>query len=252
MPPAPLPPGPAGGARLDAFLLCLRRDAVRALALLLAVAGLAVLPGGEAQAADRWDFEMGLDARDVWFRRMPQLSLHSTFTTSTRTLSGGSLPSTGAQQFAALNWDCGAAWNGRYVVPAFGFQFGWAAGQSSEVVTALDGSIVHMHPWSAELVTLLLPGFGVRQKARRWMFEAVARPVVSIAFMNAMVASGADQSNLSSDDTLFAATLGLRADLEVCRRIDPVERACLVVSPALYEFSSLNGGSIGLRWEVGP
>jgi hypothetical protein len=71
--------------------------------------------------------------------------------------------------------------------------------------------------------------------------------------MTATVADGSSSLDLSDqNDSVFAVTLGVRADAEVCRRLDPIERACLFVSPALYEFSALNGGSIGLRWEVGP
>ena len=183
---------------------------------------------------------------------MPSLTLHSPFDSPLRTLPPGTLPSTGSQQFAALTWDTGAAVNGRWMVPVFGIQFGWAVGSSPEVVTALDGSIVHMRPWSSDMFTFLLPGLGVRGKARRWMFEASARPVVSFVWMNAMVASGASGTDLSDGHALFSATFGLRAELEACRRTDPVQRACLIVSPALYEFGPLNGGSIGLRWEVGP
>jgi hypothetical protein len=49
-----------------------------------------------------------------------------------------------------------------------------------------------------------------------------------------------------------AARVGVRTDVEACRRIDPIERACVFLSPALYEFSAFKGGSAGLRWEFGP
>ena len=236
-------------------MLLPRGDAVRASWLPLASLGsvIAALWTCEARADDRWQLHSSLDARDTWIRSMPTLSLHGPFDTGLRTLpSGASLPSTGSQQFATLTFDAGATVNDRWMVPILGFQFGWAVGQSNEVVSSIDGSIVEMHPWSADLVTLLLPGFGVRQKARRWMFEATVRPVFSAVWMNAMVASGASSSDLSDKSALCAATLGVRAELEVCRRVDPVQRACLLLSPALYEFGPLNGGSVGLRWEVGP
>jgi hypothetical protein len=120
------------------------------------------------------------------------------------------------------------------------------------VVTSLDGTIVHMQTWTADMLTLLLPGFGMRAKARRWMFEGALRPVGTFVWMSARAADGADSSDLGDGHAFFAAGIGLRAELEACRRIDPVERVCLLLSPALYEFTALNGGSIGLRWEVGP
>jgi hypothetical protein len=121
------------------------------------------------------------------------------------------------------------------------------------VITGLDGSIVHLQTWTSKMATLLLPGFGVRAVRRRWMFELSARGVLSVAWMTATVADAGSSLDLTEqNDSVLAVTLGARADAEVCRRLDPVERACLFVSPVLYEFSAFNGGSIGLRWEVGP
>jgi hypothetical protein len=228
---------------------------VRASSLVLSAvaASLTALAPRDAWAGDRWQFQTGIDARYAWIRSMPSLSLHGPLDTSQRTLpSGAVLPSTGSQSFAALTWDAGATVNDRWMLPVFGLQYGWAVGGSPELVTAIDGSIVHVHPWSADFVTMLLPGFGVRQKVRRWMFEASVRPVVSLMETSASVASGADTTDLGKDHTLFSLTLGLRAELEVCRRTDPVQRVCLLASPALYEFGPMNGGTVGLRWEVGP
>ncbi len=219
----------------------------------LVVAAAPLLAVRPARAADpRWELQTSLDARDVWMRSMPPIDLRSPFDLSQRTLPAGTLPSTGSQQFAAVTWDAGLTVNDRWMVPIFGIQAGWAVGTSPDVVTSLDGTIVHMHPWSSWDLALLLPGVGVRAKARRWMFEGALRPVASFVWMPATAASGAASSDISDDHALFAMGLGVRAELEACRRIDPVLRACLLVSPALYEFSALNGGSIGLRWEVGP
>jgi hypothetical protein len=235
------------------LLIPRRSDVVRASFLFLAALAGVTLAGREARAdGPRWELQTALDARDVWMRAMPALVLRSPYEAPNRTLPAGTLPSTGSQQFMALTWDTGATVNDRWMVPVFGLQFGWAVGTSPEVVTSLDGSIVHMRPWSSDLVTLLLPGFGVRTKARRWMFEASVRPVATFTWMSATVANGAGTSDLADGHSLFSETLGVRAELEACRRIDPVQRACLIVSPSLYEFSPLNGGSIGLRWEVGP
>jgi hypothetical protein len=207
----------------------------------------------EALAADpRWELQTSLDARDVWVRSMPPIELRSPFDGTYRTLPAGTLPSTGDHQFMALTWDSGVTVNNRYVLPLLGVQFGWTVGTSPDVVTSVDGTIVHMQTWSSDMLTLLLPGVGVRTKARRWMFEGAVRPVVTFMWMNAAAAEGGGTSNIADGHALFAVGLGVRAELEACRRVDPVQRVCLLVSPALYEFSTFNGGSIGLRWEVGP
>lgn len=184
---------------------------------------------------------------------MPAMVLQSPYATSVRTLPSGPLSSSGPQTLVGITYDAGIAVARRWMVPLFGLEFSWAVGSSPDVIEGLDGSIVHLHTWTSKMVTLLLPGFGVRAVHRRWMFDLSARGVVSVAWMTATVADGSSSLDLSDqNDSVFAATLGVRADAEVCRRLDPVERACLFVSPALYEFSALNGGSIGLRWEVGP
>jgi hypothetical protein len=207
----------------------------------------------EAHASDPlWELQTSLDARDVWVRSMPPIELRSPFDAPHRTLPGATLPSTGDHQFMALTWDTGITVNNRYMLPLLGVQFGWTVGSSPDVVTSVDGTIVHMQTWTSDMLTLLLPGVGLRTKARRWMFEGAVRPVVTFMWMNAAAADGADTSNIGDGHAFFAVGLGVRAELEACRRIDPVERICLLVSPALYEFSTLNGGSIGLRWEVGP
>jgi len=208
---------------------------------------------GRAHAEEpRFQLETSLDARDVWVRTMPAMSLRSPFDTPLRTLPAGTLPSTGSQQFLSFTWDSQLAVNDRWLVPLFGIQFGWAIGTSPEVVTSLDGSIVHMRTWSADLGSALLPGVGLRVKRRRWMFAADVRGVLSFAWMNANAATGADSADLAGGQAFYALAPGVRAELEACRRLDPVQRACVIVSPALYEFSAFNGGSIGIRWEVGP
>jgi hypothetical protein len=237
---------------LDGFLLCTWATAVRALLLVLGCFLGVLLAARPASAQERWQLQTSLDARDVWVRSMPEMSLRSPFETPLRTLPSGTLPSTGSQQFLSFAWDSAAVVNDRWLIPLFGLQLGWAIGSSPDVVTSLDGSIVHMHSWSADLGSVLLPGFGVRATRRRWMFQADVRPVLSFTWMGADVANGSSSVNLSGSEAFFALGLGLRAELEACRRLDPVQRACLVVSPVLYEFSAFNGGSIGLRWEVGP
>jgi len=222
-------------------------------ALAVSLASLLLAAGRTARAADTmWDLQTALDARDVWMRALPPIDLHSPYDGLPRTVPAGTLPSAGAHQFMAITWDTSLTIDDRWLIPILGIQYGWSVGESPDVVTSLDGTIVHMQTWTTNVLTALLPGAGVRGKVRRWMFSADVRPVASFVWMSAMAAQGTNSSDLGDGHSLFAVGLGVRAELEACRRVDPVQRACLVVSPALYEFSAMNGGSIGLRWEVGP
>ena len=56
----------------------------------------------------------------------------------------------------------------------------------------------------------------------------------------------------SSDLKLRASSFALRLPIEACRRLDPLERACLVVTPQIYEFGWATGASVAVRWEWGP
>ena len=94
---------------------------------------------------------------------------------------------------------------------------------------------------------MLLPGLGVRVKSRRWLFEASIEPGLSIFFTNGQIVLGSS----TRDWSFGRSTFTLRGDLAACRRLDPMERACVFFAPALYEFGAINGGSVGLRWELG-
>jgi hypothetical protein len=94
-----------------------------------------------------------------------------------------------------------------------------------------------------------LPGIGVRLTARRWMLGASVRAYVVGLGMDATVAAGGGSSDLSIPSRIG---LGARADVEGCRRLDPMNRLCVFVAPTIYEFGLVNGGSAGLRWELGP
>lgn len=49
-----------------------------------------------------------------------------------------------------------------------------------------------------------------------------------------------------------AINLYLRLDLEACRRLDPLERICLVVSPNVYAYDqTFHGGMLSFRYELG-
>jgi hypothetical protein len=82
------------------------------------------------------------------------------------------------------------------------------------------------------------------------MFAARARLSGTMLWMSGAIAAGKDV--VGFDSTPMTTGLGVRGELEACRRMDPLNRFCFIVSPHLLEFGVMNGGSIGLRWEIGP
>jgi len=183
-----------------------------------------------------------------WMPYVPTLSVPTT-ATSSRTIEGGTLPSAGSLYFAGLAVDSSFVYRARLVVPLFGISGALAVGDSAALRSSVDGSIAEERPWTAFRIECLLPGIGVRFTARRWSVGASIRGYVVGVGMDATVASGGGSSDLSRPSRFG---LGARADVEGCRRLDPVDRICAFVAPSLYEFGFVNGGTAGLRWEFGP
>ncbi len=223
--------------------------ASRARSLGCALAFAVIFGGSSSARADRgsgldWSLASPID----WMPYVPTLSVPTT-ETSARTIQGGTLPSVGSLYFAGLQVDSSFVYKRRLVVPLLGVSGALAVGNSSAVVSSLDGSIAEERPWTAYRLECLLPGLGVRFTVRRWSFAGSVRAYVVGLGMDATVASGAGSSDVSTPSRFG---LGARADLEGCRRLDPVNRICVYVAPTLYEFGLVNGGSAGLRWELGP
>ncbi len=182
----------------------------------------------------RHDGEVSLDVRDYWLRAMPSFS-------------EANLPSTGDQHFVGIGVDTKYIYEQRYEFPIFGLVGASSVGMNPRLVATADGGLVDMRPAGA--ITFLLPGVGLRFKARRWMFGANVRFIGT--FIWEQVSFVGPQSNDTSANTMWASTFGARAHVEVCRRLDPSDRLCLFVEPHLYEFGGFNGASAGLRWEIG-
>ena len=136
----------------------------------------------------------------------------------------------------------------RWRVPGLHLEAATAIGRSPRVMTALDGSVAEVRPWTAKYVAMHMLGFGVRGKHRRWTAEASVMPGIAVTWMSASIARGDDATSA----TALLLTFSLRAELVGCRRLDPATRVCVVLAPSLYEHGFVNGGSLGLRWEVGP
>ena len=213
----------------------------------------------EAAAYDRNEANFSVDVRDYYLHTMPGFSFSDPLITPLRSVSGN-LPSTGEQHFLALGIDTTFIRNNTWEFPLFGFVVGGAVGQSPSVVSSLNGSLVYLRPWTAGMMSVLLPGVGLRTNLRRWKFSIDVRTAVSFTWMGMTVANGSNwidptnqtDGNGNAQNGPFAITFGVHGNVEACRRLEPTERLCLFVEPHLYEYTPFNGASAGLRWEVGP
>ncbi|HEY2368211.1 MAG TPA: hypothetical protein VGH87_17555 [Polyangiaceae bacterium] len=136
----------------------------------------------------------------------------------------------------------------RWIIPLFDLGLYGIMGTYADTLTSADGSLFRLHPAGAFMFDAELLGIGVRFKKRRWMFEGTIKPGVAILAMPAAVADG---KRFTDIDELNSISVTLRAQVSVCRRLDPSERVCLSVTPNIYQWGWGNGGSVSLRWEIG-
>lgn len=193
-------------------------------------------------------FFLTLDGGVDWFRRLPSLSFASDpEQLPGRDVAARPLPRTPNALLWQGSLSVGLRIGDHWVVPVVGMSLGLGMlGWNPKLVTSSDGSMVSVLPRVTQ-VTFLLPGIGRRWTQRRWDFSASVRTLAMYTAMPATVASG----GTTTDITVDAWSLGIRGELDACRRLDPANRLCLVVAPHLYESGFLNGGSAGLRWEIG-
>ncbi len=192
-------------------------------------------------------FESSFDVYARALRTTPRFTYHAV-QNDLRALDGGKVSSTGAASFLGASIDLGLAVDDRFLLPLLGIGGGVSLGSHARVLTSIDGSMVELRPWTMLEGEVLLPGLGVRFKERRWLFAAALRTGYSFMSMKGSVTNLVGTSDLDLGATSFA----LRLPVEACRRLDPMERACFVVTPHLYEFGWATGASVALRWEWGP
>lgn len=137
----------------------------------------------------------------------------------------------------------------RFIYPLLGVGIATAVGRYSPAPSNVDGSIASLHPWTARYYTLLLPGFGLRAKDRRWMGQLVVRPGIAWLSLDGEIAVGGEPFEMKAS---AKGSFVLRAEAEACRRFDPVSRLCAFIAPSIYEHRFFGGAQIGLRWEMGP
>jgi hypothetical protein len=234
-------------ARSRVPALAVAKLGVVAIATLVLVAPLVCLRPAVARA-DASAVEASIDLRFAHLRSFPDVEHAAADETDGRPLPEAKVPVGNAENFLGVGLGLELAMHDRVRVPLLSFALSSAIGASPRVYGTVDGSIVEVDTWRTGLMVVGLPGYGVRIKDRRWMFEAALQPGIAYLFTSGYVANGVYRSATA----YHAGSFVLQVDLAACRRIDPVERACLFAAPALYEFGWFNAWTVGLRWEVGP
>jgi hypothetical protein len=134
------------------------------------------------------------------------------------------------------------------VIPVLSLGTSTSAGLYDEQRSSIDGSIAHIRPWTGNLYDFGFGGIGYRTNYRRWTFAATGRFGVTYETMGADAAYGSSTYDLGPAQW-FAY---VRLDVEACRRLDPLERICLVASPNVFAFDqTFHGGMLSFRYELG-
>ena len=132
--------------------------------------GTAVLACATPARADV-DFQLAATAGAAWMRSLPALTAPST-TTAAREVPESRVPIGGSLTWLGAGFELGMTLDDHIVIPGLGIAGYGAVGSYDTIVTAADGSIARVRPWSAYRLDVLLPGIGYRMKHRRFMFEA--------------------------------------------------------------------------------
>lgn len=217
----------------------------RAVSIIGPLSAAMVLFARPASATDV-DFQIAGSAGVSIIRTMPSLKSGAA-TTFAREVPAHDVPIGGSVTAIGGGFDLSLIIDDRWAIPAFGLGGYGAVGSYPAIVTSIDGSIAHVRPWSTYEIDLLLPGVGYRVKRRRFMFSASVRTGVSVLHVGGSVAGGGDEQPI----TLSGVSPMLQAELEACRRLDPITRVCVQIAPRIYDFGIMNGATLGLRVEWG-
>lgn len=206
----------------------------------------AIVLAAPSAHADDIDFQAAVSAGALWVRSMPELQ-NERIDTAARTVQRRDVPIGGSVTALGGSFELSLVVEDRWVIYGFGAGTYVATGSYAPVITGVDGSIARIRPWTMVDIDLTTPGLAYRMKRRRWMFAAGLRTGVTLMHVDATVAGGSS----SEDMPLNGVSFMLQAELEACRRLDPATRVCLAISPRVYDFGILNGGTLGLRMEWG-
>lgn len=200
---------------------------------------------GSARADVEANLRLGAEA--LFYRSIPTLTLPEPVFTAARGEREGQVAMEGGLRAVGLVADSGLVVDRRIAIPMIGMGVATAVLGHSAVRSSLDGSIVTARPWEALIADLRLPGIGVRSTVRRWFFEANVRAAVAFIKVPIWVSDGAETSSTQGTVVMPAA----RAEVTVCRRLDPENKMCATLIPKIYEGAFMNGGSVTLTWHWG-
>lgn len=149
----------------------------------------------------------------------------------------------------SARWTMGLALSvsvGPLVVPV-GVSVSGSVNDGGVALASVDGTSARVLGSTLRTVTLMPGGIGYRVRTRRVVAGATLVPVVDLRSVNVELAvGGTTQKVLAS-----ATTLGARADLDLCARLEPWAALCAYVSADVVGPSALRALNSGLRWEVG-
>jgi hypothetical protein len=177
---------------------------------------------------------------------MPTLT-SSSASTAARDVEASKVPIGGSVLSLGAGMDISALIDDRWTLPLLGIAAYGAVGSYDTIVTSADGSIAQVRPWTTYQIDILLPGLGYRVKKRRFMFSATLRTGAVALHTSGSVAGGGESIPID----LKGLSPLVQAELEACRRLDPIRRVCLQVAPRIYDFGFMNGATFGLRFEWG-
>lgn len=211
--------------------------------LLAFVAVLAAEPLAHAQLRGT----VSVDATGTWLPSAPSMSFGQVTDGPYRAATGSTARLGFPLGFLGIGGRFNLQLSERWYMPLLGITFSTAVGPSPRATVSVDGSIAELRPWASKLFDASAIGLGYRAKLRRWLFGVDLTFGLAILTMPGTVATGIDVQDASTT----AVTPTLRVDVLGCRRLDPENRACLVLQPSIYQWGWLNGGSVSLRWEFG-
>lgn len=220
-----------------------------------AALGLALVPllvtlstEARAEAPSRGaEIELRIGTGFAAMRALPSLRLSDDSVVPSRGELDGKMKTAGGFRVFGGYFDSTLTVRPRLSVPLFGLGFYVPVGDHAPVNSALDGSVATIEPWRMFAVDVLGPGIGMRATHRRWFFEGSVRFAVLLVGGRSTVASGREATSVN----VLGAAPGARAEISVCRRLDPTSRVCMSLAPRLYEVEPLSGASVSLSWVWG-
>jgi len=217
----------------------------------LATASLLTLPrAASARNRGRGAGEVSLRLTLQHMPSLPAGSLRETTGTDLRFYpEGASIPMGNPMTFVGLEGGFAFTLDDRWVLPFLSVGVYAPVGPMPDVLSNIAGSVVRVSPSTGYRVDASFLGLGFRQNDRRFSYGFRIMPY--IAFMPSLstaVLEGNAFTPLSGTRVIWGA---VRFEGEACRRLDPYRRACLVVTPSIFEGRWLNGLALSLKVELG-